>query len=261
MKKLAFICLFLITFISPIQSSDYPLQDKSIKVKYLDHSGWMVETPSRVLIFDYWERIRRQKLQDPKSFDCEIDPQKLKDKKVVVFVSHAHSDHFDPVILKWQQVIPDITYIFGWEYQGEGDFIRCRFQRETLNIDGMTVKTVVHDIDKIHESAFLIEVDGFNIYFGGDHNSSKWRTNQQFLSNVEYLAQQAPRLDMAFIATFGGEMHLVQTLKPRFTFPMHDGGMERQYAKFAERVKKAGLPTTVMAAKKQGEVFIVESGK
>lgn len=250
------ICLILISTL-PLLSQIQGAEKQILKIKYLDHSGWMIETPSRVLIFDYWERIRRQKLQNPKDFDCEIDPKTLKNKKVVVFISHAHSDHFDPVTLAWQKIIPDITYVFGWEYQGPGDFIRCRFRRESLDIDGMKVKTVVHNFDKIPESAFLVEVDGFSIYFGGDHNSSRWQSDQLFLSNIAYLATQAPQLDLAFVATFGGEMHIIETLKPAYTIPMHDGGNERQYAKFAEKLKKRGLQTIALVAKKQGDIFQV----
>lgn len=58
-------------------------------------------------------------------------------------------------------------------------------------------------------------------------------------------AAQAPRLDIFFTPTFGGEIDALRALKPRAVFPMHDGGREQQHLKFAEKIKTLGLDVAV----------------
>ena len=50
-----------------------------IKITYLEHSGFAVECDDYVLIFDYYKGNL---------------PQFDKDKKICVFASHVHYDHF-----------------------------------------------------------------------------------------------------------------------------------------------------------------------
>ena len=61
-----------------------------MKLTYIFHSGFVVETQSCVLVFDYW--------MDPA--DCL--PEILsKGKPVYVLVSHFHEDHFSREIFSW----------------------------------------------------------------------------------------------------------------------------------------------------------------
>jgi L-ascorbate metabolism protein UlaG (beta-lactamase superfamily) len=64
-----------------------------------------------------------------------------------------------------------------------------------------------------------------------------------------------------FTPTFGGEIEAIQVLKRKVVFPMHDGGNERQYAKFAQKVKSLGLDVEVGAADKGGARFSYSKGK
>lgn len=94
----------------------------------------------------------------------------------------------------------------------------------------------------------------------GDHGHSRGLENPVFRDNVLYLAGQAPRLDLFFTPTFGGEIDALKMLKPRAVFPMHDGGNERQYIKFVEKVKALGLKVAVGAARKMGDRFLYSGG-
>ena len=53
----------------------------------------------------------------------------------------------------------------------------------------------------------------------------------------------------------------IQVLKPKVVFPMHDGGNERQYAKFAQKVKLLGLDVEAGTADKGGARFFYSQGK
>lgn len=70
-----------------------------MKLTYIFHSGFAVETQSCVLVFDYW--------MDP--VDC-MQVILSKGKPVYVLVSHFHEDHFSREIFSWRQVLP--SYLF-----------------------------------------------------------------------------------------------------------------------------------------------------
>ena len=56
-----------------------------MKVTYIFHSSFLVETEKNYLLFDYF-----------KGDIPEMDPE----KQLVVLVSHRHEDHFSPDIYK-----------------------------------------------------------------------------------------------------------------------------------------------------------------
>ena len=60
-----------------------------MRLTYIFHSGFAIETDRCILIFDYW--------MDPEG----IVPQLLKtEKPVYVFSSHFHEDHFNREIFR-----------------------------------------------------------------------------------------------------------------------------------------------------------------
>ena len=54
-----------------------------MKITYLHHSGFSVETETKVLLFDYYTEGGRKAYFDPAAYP---------DKAVFVFVSHAHEE-------------------------------------------------------------------------------------------------------------------------------------------------------------------------
>jgi L-ascorbate metabolism protein UlaG (beta-lactamase superfamily) len=226
---------------------------------YLYHSGWAVKTRNHLLIFDYTEPLGQPARR---SLDSgSIDPAEIAGQNVTVFISHRHGDHYDPLILAWKDVLKNIRYVWGWE--GEGSPADAHFDRErrTLTFDGLEVLNIHHEFDGIPESAFLVSADGLTILHAGDHGHSRGLENPVFKDNLLYLAGQAPRLDLFFTPTFGGEIDALRILKPRAVFPMHDGGREGQYLKFAEKVKALGIDVTVGVARKMGDRFLYSGGE
>ena len=67
-----------------------------MRVTYIGHSGFSVELESHILLFDYYEGTMP-----------EFDPA----KKLLVFASHSHPDHFNREILKLADVYPNVEYI------------------------------------------------------------------------------------------------------------------------------------------------------
>lgn len=83
----------------------------SMKVTYIYHSGFLVETDSAAFLFDYWqgklpERILKHscKAGFPQSsgrrgdVPSSPDVSRLPSKPLYVFVSHSHGDHYNPEI-------------------------------------------------------------------------------------------------------------------------------------------------------------------
>ena len=70
----------------------------ALKVTYYLHSGFSCATDKVLLIFDYWLGEHQELARH-----LRIDPVEFADyEEVYVFISHSHPDHFDPVVLGWQ---------------------------------------------------------------------------------------------------------------------------------------------------------------
>ena len=73
-----------------------------MKLTYIFHSGFAVETQSCVLVFDYW--------MDPA--DC-MPVILSKGKPVYVLVSHFHEDHFSREIFSWRKRYPQTSFTYN----------------------------------------------------------------------------------------------------------------------------------------------------
>jgi L-ascorbate metabolism protein UlaG (beta-lactamase superfamily) len=234
------------------------LEPSQAIVWYLYHSGWAVKTQNHLLIFDYTEPSERPA---KRSLDSgSIDPAEISGQNVTVFVSHGHTDHFDPLILEWRAAIKSIRYIWGWEGVGSPEDVHFGRERRTVEADDLEIMNIHHNFDGIPESAFLVQADGLTLLHAGDHGHSRGLENPAFKDNILYLTGKAPRLDLFFTPSFGGEIEAIQALKPQVVFPMHDGGNERQYAKFARKVKALGLDVEVGVAERAGARFLYAKG-
>lgn len=250
-------------FDNPYLKSD--LKEGEAFVWYLGHAGWAVKTKNHLLIFDYVSLSRTGEMpENPSLASGYIEPSEIENCSVFVFVSHGHGDHFDPTIFEWENSIKNITYIFGWQADENPKYVYLKDPRVKKTFDGLEVCTINHDFDGIPEVAYLVKVDGLVIYFSGDHGSTGEELNPVFRDNIDYLSQQASDIDMAFISQFGnrgggevnsGDLYTISKLGPKVTLPMHQGGGERFYKKFAKEAKQKGARTEFFCAEKRGDRF------
>lgn len=256
-------------FDSPDLKSD--LDEGEAYIWYLGHAGWAIKTKNHLLIFDYvWAPRTGNMPKNPSLADGFIDPAEIKDCSVFVFVSHRHGDHFDPMIFEWEKSVKDIRYIFGWETGQNPQYHYLTEPRTKNTIDGFEIFNINHEFDGIPEGAFLVKGDGLLIFHSGDHGTTGEELNPLFRENIDYLAQQEQQIDLAFISQFGnreggevnnGDLYTIEKLGPKVTFPMHQGGGERFYRKFAEEARQKGTKTKVICAEKQGDKFFYQQGK
>ena len=235
---------------------------------YLSHAGWAVKTREHLLIFDYWESSAPRSTRSLSN--GYVNPAEIADQNVYVFVSHAHGDHYDPTVLQWRQAVSNITYIFGWEAGSDSEHVYMVQPRDTRQLGDLVVSTVNHDFDRIPEVAFLVAVDDVVIDHSGDHGTVTDAPNPTFVDNIDYLASRAGQIDVAFISTFGqigggtinnGDRYSIEKLRPRVMFPMHHGGNEDLYERFAREVRREDVKTAVRFATRPGDRFRYEAGR
>ncbi len=226
---------------------------------YLHHSGWAVQTAEHFLIFDYWE-------EDPprgeRNLDTGyIDPRAIADLNVTVFTTHAHGDHYDPVILGWEETIHDLEYIWGWPNDDRRDDLSFATERRKVVRDGLEIWNIHHTGDGIPESAFLIRVDGITIYHSGDHgNSANRPMRPDFRANIEYLNSLEMPVDLCFLPIWGYTIWQVEQLGASHLFPMHEGGRESRLALDAERLRTEGVTIPIHAALGPGAYYFFSGG-
>ena len=217
-----------------------------------------VRTQHHFLIFDYWEAMKTMPpgatFTPPANASLAtgyIVPAEIADQNVTVFVSHAHRDHFDPVVLAWKESIAHIQYVFGWDVEGPPDVLRVDEPRKRFTIDGVRIHTISHDFDGIPEAAFLVQTDGVTLYHSGDHGSSA-STAERFAANIDYFAGIAHDIDIAFTVTWGGTESVVDKLSPKVVFPQHEGGTEYRLRRWAEQGAGARFQARVLVPERRG---------
>lgn len=130
-----------------------------MKLTYIFHSGFVLETERCVLVFDYW-----------------MDPARVMDnymntkKHVYVFSSHFHEDHFTKEIFKWKDSITNITYILSKDI-----LKRRRANREDATV--WMAKGATWEDDNLKVIAkgsndsgvsWIIKTEGKTIFHAGD---------------------------------------------------------------------------------------------
>lgn len=198
------------------------------KVWYLAHSGFAVQTESSFLIFDYY-------LDEPKGGTIEqgvIDPNELAEKNVIVFVSHNHDDHFNPVVFEWQKTIPNIRYILSNDIP-EIPNATMIGPDDTVEQEDLVVKTYRSTDEGV---AFLVRIDGLAIYHAGDLNWWHWEGEPEtynikmaddYKKQIDLLAGE--RIDLAFVPLDPrqerqydwGVKYLLERSNVPYVVPMH----------------------------------------
>ena len=133
-----------------------------MKINHIYHSGFVIELESTVLIFDWYSG----ELPD-------FDPG----KKVFVFVSHGHADHYSPRIWTLRGRYEKICYILDCctapEQKGENIFHVQPGRHYRIK------NTLVYAIRSNDEGvAYVVSAEGYNFFHAGDLNIWHWKDAQ-----------------------------------------------------------------------------------
>lgn len=193
-------------------------------ITFFTHSGFLAELEQHIFIFDYY--------REPGVPGMQLDISALPQKPIYVFASHSHGDHFDPIILQWAQVRPDIRYILSKDIRRVEGAHRIG-AHQTLTIEDVTVETLRSTDCGV---AFLVTAEGRTLYHAGDLNWWHWNGeteayNRQMAGDYrhEIDSLKGRRIDVAFVPVdprledkySWGMDYLMRTVGATYAFPMH----------------------------------------
>ena len=204
--------------------------EKFLKLTYYYNSGFSVQVGGTLLIFDYWEGEDRS--LPPASRINETFLQAF--EQIFVFVSHAHPDHFDPVIYSWYKHGLPVSYIVSHDMPVGTRGSRLQPLQEKQLTKDISVKAFASTDLGV---SYLVSVYGMTIFHAGDLNLWHWRS-ESTLKEIEEAEQKyydavAPlRQEHIDVAMFpvdprqgsmydAGANHFIMTEKPRIFIPMH----------------------------------------
>lgn len=237
------------------------------KITYLFHSGYAVETMEHFFIFDYYQPFHSVKRSIS---DGIITSEYLTIKKnVLVFSSHAHADHFDPIILDWAKDNPEIDYVLSSDIPLAETTLKHHIVSayQEIKVGNVTIKTFGSTDQGV---SFLIETDGLSIFHAGDLNWWHWSgesREEQLAAENNFKAEIGKiigqNISIAFFpidrrleeAYCMGAEYFATKLKPTILLPMHFGNDFSATKAFAERAKTLSITTSEISRKGQEIIF------
>jgi L-ascorbate metabolism protein UlaG (beta-lactamase superfamily) len=195
-------------------------------VHYLNHSGYAIETSKHVLVFDYFHYYAPP--DNLSLLNGRINMDELKGKKMFVFSSHEHQDHYDTTIWRWNSPDHNIQYVMGFKPEVKYPYVFIG-PREEKNIEDIKIITIKSSDEGV---GFLVEADGIVVYHPGDHVNKSPGLAEDFKSEIDYLAGLKKDVDIAFFPVAGcgfpdlgivkaGNFYVVEKLNPGISFSMH----------------------------------------
>lgn len=208
-----------------------------MKLDYIYHSGFAIETNDVTVLIDYWKDS-----PDESGQHLVCDRLLHSPCPLYVLATHFHPDHFNPEVLSWRNVRPDIRYIFS------KDILR---HRRASTDDAIYInKGGVYEDDHLRIQAFgstdvgisfLLDLQNIRLFHAGDLNNWHWseestpqeirKAEGDYLAEICDLQQVAPSVDVALFPVdrrmgkdyMRGAQQFVERIKTRIFVPMHFG--------------------------------------
>ncbi|MEW9077853.1 MBL fold metallo-hydrolase [Terrisporobacter glycolicus] len=191
-----------------------------MKITYIHHSSFVVELKNCILLFDYFQGNL---------------PEFNNDKKLYVFASHSHHDHFNDSIFELKKVHPDVTYILSKDINTtKSKNIRLIDSNEKIVIDNLEIETLQSSDLGV---AFIVKIENKRIYHGGDLNWWHWEGENSpeenahaenlFKNSIDKI--KGINIDVAFLpldSRQGNQYYLgfdyfMKNTNTKIAFPMH----------------------------------------
>lgn len=234
----------------------------SMKITYIQHSGFAVEMEDKVLIFDYY----RGEL-----------PAFGRDRDVYVFVSHKHYDHYQRSIFTWTGKFPRITYILSSDVEeavpssAPKDNMYFMEPGETLQIKAGESELLIETLRSTDEGvAFVVKTAGHTIYHAGDLNWWHWEeetdTYNRFMKEAyqkEIGMLEGMHIDAAFVPLdprldreyYWGLDWFMRHTDTDVVFPMHMQDQYDLYDRLMEEESALDYKTRVARITREGQSF------
>ena len=220
-----------------------------MQVTFLAHSGFLVELPSAVLLFDWWKGV--------------LPP--LPRKPLLVFASHGHEDHFTPAIFDLDDGTRPVRFLLGHdiplteEQRVQENIHSLSPNEQTKILPGITVETLASTDEGV---AFLVTADSRTVFHAGDLNWWHWEGEpdpwnpdmaRMFKAYTEPLRGRS--IDLAMLpldsrlgeAGIWGPRYILELAEVRHFLPMHqwkDHSFTEQFLRTCPQFADRTLPVT-----------------
>ena len=229
------------------------------------HSGFSVASGDTLLVFDYWRGEDMELAEDRQLSEDQIRSF----ANVVVFISHEHIDHLDPIVFTWKD-LTNVSYIVSSDMP-----VGTRGKRMAPGDTYSPVPGV--DITAFDSTdlgvSFLVDFTGLRIFHAGDLNFWHWREESSMQDIEEADAEfrkvvstiQGQDIDIAFFPVDprqgamyeAGANYFIMTVKPQILVPMHyfhRADVALEYARTA-----SSRDTEVIAMPLYGDTLRIET--
>lgn len=223
-----------------------------IKIDYLGHSGFFVETDRIMLLFDYCYG------------DLSFLGKEHNDKPLFVFVSHAHSDHYNPEVFSLADTHQKTKYLMSFDIKGspaltENKDVLYLDADKTYEIEDLGRVITLHSTDE--GIAFLIKTPSETLFFAGDLHwwdwpgeDPEWLADQEIVFKREIGKLKDETIDIAFVVldcrlenNFDkGLAHILSELHPRHVLPMHFWEDRSVVERFKERLESRNKESIIL---------------
>lgn len=210
-----------------------------MNLKYIYHSGFLLEFERAYMLFDYYKG-------DIPSLD--------KKKKLYVFVSHSHPDHFNEDIFGIFRDHKDVEYILSNDVvpkkQEDADRSYSLEPNKEYYFNELGVETYLSTDQGL---AFMVSYNGKTIYHAGDLNWWTWvgfeteeeydNLTRNFKNEIDKMG--ARLIDIAMVPLDPrqgdrfdwGMKYFIEKTRPRHLVPMHCWNKFEVIDKFRSRNK------------------------
>ena len=250
------------------------------KVYYLMHSSFVVELDDRYLLFDYFNK---EVVADVVNYAGGL-PELSKDKKLYVFASHCHKDHWWVQNLKFAEEGFDVKFILSKDIRLGKNFLirngidisvkdKIQFVKplSKYKVDDMEIVTLRSTDAGV---AFVVNVAGKRIYHAGD--LSWWNVEgrgelygevygREYKRALKQLLNK--RIDIAFVVLdprmgedgyFLGLDYFVKNFECEYIFPMHMWGDYKWIERFKNRPDISTLKDRIIDIDRENMIFELE---
>ena len=229
------------------------------------HSGFSVASGDTLLVFDYWRGEDLELTEDRQLSEDQIRFF----ANVVVFISHEHIDHLDPIVFTWKD-LTNVSYIVSSDMPVGTRGKRMAPGDTYSPLPGVDV--TAFDSTDLGVS-FLVDFKGLRVFHAGDLNFWHWREESSMQDIEEADAEfrkvvstiRGQDIDIAFFPVDprqgamyeAGANYFIMSVKPQILVPMHyfhRADVALEYARTA-----SSRDTEVIAMPLYGDTIRIET--
>lgn len=203
---------------------------QKIKIHYIYHSSFIVEIGEYALLFDFYNNSKEGWNYVEKILDQA--------KKIIVFSSHSHRDHYSKDIFIWDGRYSNIDFVLSSDIQiGEkkNNFHKL-FTNHDLKLDFVNIHAFGSTDLGV---SYMVSICGKNIFHAGDLNWWDWgdedtptekiNMEKRFKRIIDEIRISKKKIDIAFFPIDPrlmerkerGVLYFLENVQVEYLIPMH----------------------------------------